>query len=304
MSSDEVNRTMKAAQSIQSDTGFQEGYNRTVQAVRDGGSHWDSSSGDKASRTFGAQLNDTMRAEEQASTSFKRAQAYDEVNREMKSNGSGVDASLGAMYLEKYGSAATEALARMSTPEQAAALQAFSQGAAQDMAEKFLGGSGVQPITAEQKAVKGTVQSQTPEDVTATNAKVQVLGKHAQNDAGIPGNPNAAPVDRSSKEIQVIAANTENTVARETAKAQEKVAKKGGEVYDAYKQSAENASSPTSIFTGGTALGTVNGLFDLGVKFGLDGVSLEKMNRTDGPDQPGEALNSVFNRAKAWGSEE
>ena len=250
LSAEEASRTVEAARQLTSDKGFSDQAQRVTQAVREGGSRWDSTSGNRYTDSYGAQLADIARAEDQASTSFRRAQAYDQVNREAQSNGSGVEASLAAMYTEKYGTVGAETLARQPTGEQAAVLQDFARGTAEQMAEKFLGGSSAKGITADDKAIQPQVERQTP-NVSLADAQDGVL-EHRQNQlSNVGGNPSAPPTDNSPLDLRVARTRTENTVSRLQAEAQDSVRGDGQAVVDKYDQGVANSpGNPDEGLTG------------------------------------------------------
>ena len=290
VSAEEASRTVEAARQLASDKGFSEQAQRTTQAVREGGAKWDSSSGDRSTNSYGAQLADIARAEDQASTSFRRAQAYDQVNREVQSNGSGVEASLAAMYTEKYGTTGAETLARQPTGEQAAALQDFARGTAEQMAEKFLAGSSAKGVSADEKAIQGQVEANTP-GVSLAAGQDGVLNHNQDQRGNVPGNSTAPPVDKSTADLRVARERTEGTVSRMGAEALDSIQGEGQGVVDKYTGKANSTSDPNE------GLGGL--VVDKWLSISSDAASLIGLDLPP-PSKDNAQAPTMFNQGSPW----
>lgn len=290
VSAEEASRTVEAARQLASDRGFSEQAQRTTQAVREGGAKWDSSSGDRSTNSYGAQLADIARAEDQASTSFRRAQAYDQVHREVQSNGSGVEASLAAMYTEKYGTTGAETLARQPTGEQAAALQDFARGTAEQMAEKFLAGSSAKGVSADEKAIQGQVEANTP-GVSLAAGQDGVLNHNQDQRGNVPGNSTAPPVDKSTADLRVARERTEGTVSRMGAEALDSIQGEGQGVVDKYTGKANSTSDPNE------GLGGL--VVDKWLSISSDAASLIGLDLPP-PSKDNAQAPTMFNQGSPW----
>lgn len=290
VSAEEASRTVEAARQLASDRGFSEQAQRTTQAVREGGAKWDSSSGDRSTNSYGAQLADIARAEDQASTSFRRAQAYDQVHREVQSNGSGVEASLAAMYTEKYGTTGAETLARQPTGEQAAALQDFARGTAEQMAEKFLAGSSAKGVSADEKAIQGQVEANTP-GVSLAAGQDGVLNHNQDQRGNVPGNSTAPPVDKSTADLRIARERTEGTVSRMGAEALDSIQGEGQGVVNKYTKKANSTSDPNE--------GLVGLVVDKWLSISSDAASLIGLDLPP-PSKDNAQAPTMFNQGSPW----
>lgn len=294
VSAEEASRIVESARQLTSDKSFTDQAQRVTQFAKDGGSKWENSSGDRSTNTYGAQLADIARAEDQASTSFRRAQAYDQVNREVQSNGSGVEASLAAMYTEKYGTTGAETLARLPTGEQAAALQDFARGTAEQMAEKFLAGSSARGISADERALQGQVESKTP-GVSLAAAQDGVLNHNQDQGGNVPGDSTARPVNESPPDVR-FAQGVEKTVSRTVAEGIGLIGNSGQGVVDEYTKKANSTTDPDK--------GIPGLVVDKWLKISSDAASLIGLDLPPPAQDNAQAptlFNQATNRPPSWG---
>ncbi len=198
MRQDQVKTTLDAAEKVANSRDFSSSYDIARSAMKEATDSKENTSGNKNLQSLQAQSSNSLRAESSAAESFRKAESFDRVQREMASGDRSVDIGLASAFVDKNGSAAADRLARLPASEQGVELQKFAEQYAAGEAQAFMAYGGEKQlsptgVSQESKGVADSVDRETAGVANAVDSGAAAVAQRATENASKISSPAGPP---------------------------------------------------------------------------------------------------------------